>query len=166
MTNIYSDNDEHSCVVNFQLGLVAANLPDDYMYVKQKNIPRSTTVFFVKQWQPLSTSLTINYYKCKHYVHQPKVQYSRGKSILYAYEFPINSYTGWPGYYQNWYSNSYGDSVIYMSPTTTKTLIEIDLTPSINNLLAQQFVWDNNTDYLLEFSLSYSVYGITGCRVV
>ena len=36
-----------------------------------------------------------------------------------------------------------------MSPTESKTLIEIDITQTITSLLGQNFVWDNNTDYQL-----------------
>jgi hypothetical protein len=67
LSNTYNDNDEQSCIINFQLGLAANNLPDDLMYVKQKKVTRSTTAFFVKKWQAPLTDLMINYFKCKEY---------------------------------------------------------------------------------------------------
>lgn len=96
LANTYSDNDEQFCVVNFQLGLASNNLADDLMYVKQKKVTQSTTAFFVKLWQPTTTSLVINYFKCKEYSKDFQVQFSSGKYTLYPYTYPINSYSTWP----------------------------------------------------------------------
>ena len=149
LANTYSDNDEQSCIVNYQLGLAGNNLADDLMYVKQKKVTQSTTAFFVKLWQPATTSLVINYFKCKEYSKNFQVQFSSGKYTLYPYTYPINSYSTSPGTYQPTSYSFYVDYVKYISPSRTRTLIEIDLTNTINSIIGQNFIWDNNTDYIL-----------------
>ncbi len=98
------------------------------------------------------------------------MQYSVGKSSLYAYIYPINSYNGWPGTYQTTSYSFYGDYVKYVSPSRTRTLIEFDLTNTINSIIGQAFIWDNNTDYLVQIDMQSSSYfqpnTVTGCRVV
>lgn len=156
-------NDQHNCRVDFQRGLNAINEADDFMVVKKRSSSKSDVGYFVKKWQSSWASSTFQYFTCKHFEFNLGVQYSVGKSTVYPYYYPLKDYSAY-SYYQS--PNNYGDYMKYMSPSKTRTLIEFDLTNTINTI-----TWDPTTDYYLQVDLSYygSPYpmsGVTGCRVL
>jgi hypothetical protein len=96
------------------------------------------------------------------------VQYSVSKTNIYAYTYPFRSYQS-SGYYQS--STSYGDSFEYMSPSKDRTMVEFDLTNTINSIVGQAFVWDWRCDHWLDVQLtstwySFPMSSVTGCRVL
>lgn len=133
------------------------------MVVKKRSGSKSDVGYFVKKWQSSGMSSTFKYFTCKHFELNIAVQYSVGRTTVYPYSYPLKDYSAY-SYYQS--LNNYGDYMKYMSPSRTRTLIEFDLTNTINTI-----TWDPITDYYLEVDLSYygSPYpmsGVTGCRVL
>lgn len=134
-------NDQEICRLDFQKGLAGASETDDYMVLRSRAGTKKDQVYFIKKWVN-TASVSIKYFMCKQYELDMEVQYSRGKYTTNSYLYPLRSCTGYSQYQS---ISNYVDSMRYMSPSRTRTLVEFDISTKVTGLS-----WDPATDYYLK----------------